>query len=411
MLTVNNITKKYELKTVLSHVSFTVQKGERAALFGPNGCGKTTLIKIISGEERADQGTVQFTPPGIKWFYLPQLKKFPVGKTLEQYLVPGNVEQLHAEKELAVIAQALSLHPENDALQQTFDQLLALLGEPDQDPAVVADVLWQVGLAGMAYDTPVTHLSGGQQTRLMLAKMVLSKPEFLILDEPTNDLDEMMLGWLEDWLRAFPGGILFVSHDRVFLNRIATRFIELDRRTHQASLFEGNYDDWLQRRAAAEGAAIGAWNRQRSEIRQLKNAVEHTRQIARFRKGGKADSGDKFAKGYFANRSRGTIRRAKQLEERLETLKTEKKLDKPGQFWRIKMAFDQMTETGDQVLILDQLSVGYAEAALIRGIDLRLTRGKICALSGKNGSGKTTLIKTIMGGLPPLAGEVGLAQT
>ena len=410
MLTVNNITKNFGLKKILNAVSFTVNGGDRTMILGANGSGKSTLLKIVAGEEKPDTGTVRFNPTDLKWFYIPQVRSFDESQTIGSIIQPHYFHEIEPELRLEQVSRLLSQDPQNPELIEEFDALLAAMQIHAPDDSAVADALQKLGLAGFSLDTPANQLSGGQKTRLYLAKAVLSGASLLLLDEPTNDLDEEMLEWLEDWFLQFSGGILYVSHDRAFLNRTANHVLELDRDTHSLKAYEGNYDSWTASKAAEQQSELAAWTRQQHSIRQLKDAVSQLESNARFKKGGKGDSGDKFARGFFANRTKGTMKRAVQLEDKLDKLETADKLEKPGQHWKLKMEFSDTPETGEQVLVLDDLTVGYPGNILIDSIDLRLTRGNICVLTGKNGSGKSSLLKTITGAIQPISGRVKLGS-
>ncbi len=406
MLKINNIHKKYGTRQVLSQINLSLTGGERAAILGPNGSGKTTLMRIIAGQEKPDQGSVQFTPSTLKWHAMPQDRRFPEGTRLRDVLQQEERDPAELEATLEILSRRLSVAPQDEALQEAFDRTLSALTSHERDQDAVLKILPVFALEAFTLDTPVAILSGGQRARLCLAAAVLSGAQLLLLDEPTNDLDEPMLEWLENWFLTFTGAILFVSHDRAFLNRTATEILELDPHTHTLTLYPGNYDDWLERKNAERGAALAAWTRQQSEIGALRDAVQQLRANAKFRRGGKADSGDKFMTGFFANRSKGTVKRATKIEERLDKIRTDEKLEKPGRHWKMKMDFLPVNETGMRVLELRDLTVGYDDAALISDIDLSLWKGQKCVLAGPNGSGKTTLIRTIMGELPPLAGAV-----
>lgn len=405
MLFVNGISKSFELKTVLKNVSFSVLAGERAALMGPNGSGKSTLIRILQEEEKADSGTFQFTPLSLNLFFLPQEKKFSPDATIGSVLDLDESFAAESADQLEALSKKLTLNPDDPELIHAFDQTLKRVNRQTADPEHVAAILRETGLDRFSFDSPVRHLSGGQRTRLLLAKMMLQKPDFLILDEPTNDLDEPMLVWLESYLTGFKGGILYVSHDRMFLNHTATKILEIDRNSHELKAYYGDYEAYLLAKEGENQAALRAWNRQRHMIRELRKAIARTRGNADFHRGGKADTADKFANSFFADRSRNTMRRAVQLENRLETLLSEKG-DKPGRFWKMKMEFPFIQESGEQVVIVEDAAIGYPGCRLLENVDLRLTRGHICVLTGANGSGKTTLLRTLMGEISPLSGTV-----
>lgn len=412
MLQVSSLAKRYGANAILDDVSFTVNPGERLGLIGPNGCGKTTLLRLIAGCEPPDAGSVQAGPAGTRLGYLEQGLSFAPGETVGHALGVDVDGLAAAEERLAGLAARLATAAgsERHQLEEAYARALAGLEAlaRAQTPAHEAQaVLGGLGLATVPLDTPVATLSGGQKTRLGLARLLLARPHVLLLDEPTNHLDIDALEWLEGWLLGYRGAALIVSHDRAFLDRTVTGILELDPRTHAVRAYPGNYSAYVEAKQAELDEQWRAYADQNEEIAQLRQAARHLRGLARPRRGGKADGGDKFAKGFFANRSRYTVRRAKQIEARVERLLTEERVEKPKPTWQMKLEFAG-DRSGRDVLALEGLAVGYGGRPLIRGIQQQLRLGERVALVGANGSGKTTLLRTIAGALPPIAGRVRL---
>jgi ATP-binding cassette, subfamily F, member 3 len=404
MLAVSNLSKSYGLKSVLQNVSFTIKIQERLGLVGPNGCGKTTLIHLITGIEKQDAGSIHLTPSDTRIGYLAQGFTFDAGETIASFLdkYRGNLDTL--SEKLGNLADGLVKDSNHLETQQEYDEILARITILSQTPDPTGEMLAAFGLDKFPLDTPASYLSGGQKTRLALAGILISYPQLLLLDEPTNHLDIEMLEWLENWLVSYPFSALIVSHDRAFLDNTVTGILELDPATQKTREYVGNYSDYQDQKQAEHQRNWQEYTDQQGEISRLSEAAAHMRGIAQFRKGGKADSGDKFARGFFANRSLGTVGRAKNLEQRLNHLLTDDHIEKPRKPWQMRIEFNNIPSSGRDVLVMEHLAIGYNGIPLLQNIDLTLRYNQRAALIGQNGAGKTTLLRTILGLLPPIEG-------
>jgi ATP-binding cassette subfamily F protein 3 len=410
MLTAHHLSKTYGIQPILKDISFSISAGERIGLVGPNGCGKTTLMRILIGDETPDEGTVAHTRPGLRIGYLAQGMDFDPDQTLRAALEVASVSQTQLEEDIASLASALAKDPESQTLQEKYDRALTQLTTYNIQPE---SILGPLGLGDFDLNTPISHLSGGQKTRLMLARILLEKPHLLLLDEPTNHLDIAMLEWLEDWLNHFNGAVLIVSHDRAFLDNTVTSILELDPATQSVKSYPGNYSEYAEQKIVEIEKQQQAYVDQQQQIAQLQAAAAHIRGLTKMKKGGKADSGDKFAKGFFGNRATKNVAgRAKHVEARIEKILTEEPVEKPGASWQMKLHFGEEVTLSKDVMTTENLSVGYpGHDPLLENLNLYIRAGQRIALTGENGSGKTTLLRTIAGQLAPLAGTVRLGQT
>ena len=262
MSLVINLAKSFADQLIFHNVSFVVSPGERMGLIGPNGSGKTTLLRIIADEDQPDHGSV-FIDPHTRVGYLRQGLEYPIGCTLADVLHDLRGDAAAAVERLAMASSFDPLRlPE---YQAALDRLEALGGYPDQ--SLLDNVLQNLGLDQVPLGQEVSTLSGGQKTRLGLAKVLLGAPNLLLLDEPTNHLDLPMLNWLEKWLSGFKGAVLLVSHDRVFLDRSINRVVYLDPQTRTVRSYAGNYTRYLEDSLAEHERQWESYKQQEAEIR------------------------------------------------------------------------------------------------------------------------------------------------
>ncbi len=389
LLVVNNVSKSFADQVILKDISFVISPGERVGLIGANGSGKTTLLRLIADEEHSDRGSV-FIDPHTRVGYLRQGLEYPIGCTLDDVLRDPRLDTIEIEH----LAMASAFDPARwPEYQAALDRLEAQGGYPDQ--SLRDNVLQNLGLDRVPLSLPVAVLSGGQKTRLGLARVLLNAPNLLLLDEPTNHFDLPMLAWLENWLSRFKGAVLLVSHDRVFLDRAVNRVLYLDGQTRTLRGYAGNYTAYLEQRLAEHERQRETHQQQEIEIRRMKADIAQTLEHARV--------------DVHGTTAKGVAKKAKSREKKLDRfLEADDRVEKPKQGWQMKVDFGDLPESGKDVLRLEKVSVGYGERVLLHEVSLSIRHGERIALIGENGTGKSTLIKTIVGHVPPLAGEVRL---
>lgn len=417
MLTVHHLSKSYEIQPLFEDVSFSLNAGEKVGLIGPNGCGKTTLLRILVGEEQADEGVVSRSSQ-LRIGYLPQGYTPDQASTVGNFLnrIGGDVDQL--ENELSETASALAIHPEDEQLQAKFDHVVRQI--ESIETGQVAEILAGLGLAEIPASFPVNLLSGGQQTRLSLALVLLNHPQLLLLDEPTNHLDIEMLEWLERWLTASPCGALIISHDRTFLDHCVTRVLEMDTLSRSVREYSGNYSSYFEQKQVEIEKQWMAYNDQEGEVKRMKQDIKRTKDQAytaekrasSIRIGG----GDYKIKGYKSYKqgiAKGTAKKAKAREKKLERyLDSDERVAKPQKSWVMKLEFGATPSLGRSVIQMKDLSVGYSlDQPLLRNLNLEVRSGQKVVLTGPNGSGKTTLLRSIAGKLSTLSGEIRLGTS
>jgi ATP-binding cassette subfamily F protein 3 len=408
MLQVRHITHWFGDLKVLDQISFNLNRGQRAGLIGPNGSGKSTLLKIITGELAPDQGHVQLSPAALRLGYLPQALDFPPEATVGDVLAAAQGERVSVETRLAEAAERVAAagNGELAAALADYERALAQF-EALGGGALYAEadaVLAGLGLADVGQQRPVTALSGGQKTRLGLARLLLSQPDLLLLDEPTNHLDLRALAWLEEFLAGYPSAVLLVSHDRAFLDRTVTTILALDDASHTLREYPGNYSDYALAMDRSLEKQWAAYHEQQERVARLSSSIR--------RLSGKAQNIENETIHFYWRRiAKDLARRAVVQKRRLERmLESEELVEKPGLTWKMKLDFADMARSGQDVLNIDGLTVGYGERAVLHDVDLHLSFGERAALIGPNGAGKTTLLRCITGALTPWAGQVRLGR-
>jgi ATP-binding cassette, subfamily F, member 3 len=417
MLTVSRLSKSFHNQVLFENVSFSLNPGDRVGLVGPNGCGKTTLLRILTGAEPADAGYAA-RAPNLRLGYLPQGFEIDPSLIVAQVLGQASGSIAALEEDLAQAAADLVENPADALLQDRYDDLLRRIEASAEGQ--LGDILAVLGLDQVDPALPVGRLSGGQKTRLALALTLLEDPQLLLLDEPTNYLDIPMLEWLEAWLAEFPGAALIVSHDRTFLDRSVTSILELDPQQQQVRFYGGSYSQYRAQRQAEIEKQWSAFEDQQLEIQRMqadiarvKSQAAYTERQTRSARIGGHEMRGKGVKDHLRGRAVKVARKAKAREKRLERyIDSDERVEKPQEARAIHVAFAPPSRSGRAVLALDDLSVGYQpEAPLLQGVQLYVTAGQRIAITGANGSGKTTLLRTIAGELQPLAGAVHLAAS
>ncbi|MDY5788194.1 ABC-F family ATP-binding cassette domain-containing protein [Veillonella caviae] len=373
--------KSFGVHQVFSNVSFEIKEGDRIALVGPNGAGKSTLLKCILGYEELDEGQV-VTSPVASIGYLQQ--DVNLGDDSLAVEIEKAWADVHAlEDKLAELTTYLENHEASEGDLQRLDYLqnrLEWLGGYDYEQKTKR-IVYGLGFTDEDLNKPASDFSGGQKTRINLAKALVRSPDFLFLDEPTNHLDMDMLEWLEGYLSSYPGGILIVSHDRYFLDRIVTGVVELDH--HKAITYKGNYSRYIAQRDERLKSELAAYEKQQEYIKKTEEYI------------------DKYRAGIKSKMARG---RQSQLN-RLERLEAPEIRD------TLQFSFPPAAMSADKVLVLDHVSIGYSsDRPIIDDVSTVVRRGESVALIGANGAGKSTLVKTIVGELFPVDGYIDIGN-
>ena len=372
-ISVKNLNKFFVIgENLLQDLSFEIEEGERVAILGRNGCGKTTLFKIITGEMDYDGGEV-YVNPNKKLGMISQIPHFPLGYTVEDVLRSAFREILAAKKKM----EALESQMEQGATQEqlkTYDSLVARFqagGGYDMD-VEVDKICNGLGITPAQRPQLFDSLSGGEKTRINLARLLLEKTDILLLDEPTNHLDLNSVEWLENYIKTFKGTVLAISHDRYFIDRIAQRVIEITE--GHAEFYTGNYSFYMEEKQARFDLQLKQYEQEQAKLKQLGYTLERM-------------------KGWGIN-NRTLYRRAMSIQHRMERIR---KTERPKTEKTMKATFGEKDFSGDVVFKLKNLSKSFGDRVLFSDVNLSVEGGERIALLGDNGTGKSTFIKCLLG--------------
>ncbi|HIT56890.1 MAG TPA: ABC-F family ATP-binding cassette domain-containing protein [Candidatus Galloscillospira stercoripullorum] len=387
-ISLSNVVKEFEVgKKILDGLSFQVYQGERVGLLGKNGAGKTTVFKLLTGELECDEGEV-VTAPGKTLGLISQIPVYPPEYTVEDVLLTAFAPLRAMEEEMAALTERMG-QGDDEALLRRYGELSAAY-----EAKGGYETGTELGKVCNGLDIPAamraqlfSALSGGEKTRVNLARLILEDTDILLLDEPTNHLDLHATEWLEEYLSRYKGTVLAISHDRWFLDKVVGRIIEL--LDGKAEFYAGNYSFYVEEKERRYQEKLRRYEKERSKIDQLQKAAEQLRVWA-----------------YSGNDK--TFKRAASMEKRIERLRT---TDRPEKERRLDVRFGERDFRGDEVLLLKGVGKAFGERRLFAGVDALVEGGERIALLGDNGTGKSTLVKIIMGEEEPTEGKLRLGPT
>jgi ATPase subunit of ABC transporter with duplicated ATPase domains len=386
MVSFTKISKQYGKQILFVDASFQLNPGEKVGLVGPNGSGKTTLFRMIVGEEAPDEGDVS-VPKKLSIGYFKQDVEEMSGRSVldETIAGSGRAGQLHHELEELNHAMA-----DPDRASE-MEKILDRFGEVQEAyehlggyalEAQAREVLHGLGFEDERIDGDVGHLSGGWKMRVAMARVLLMKPDVLLMDEPTNHLDIESIIWLEEFLKSLPGSLLMTSHDREFMNRIVSRIAEID--GGEITAYSGNYDFYERERAIREANREAAYARQQAMLAKEQRFIE------------------RFA---------AHAAKAAQVQSRVKALEKIEKIELPKKRRVVKFEFRQPPRSGEQVATLEGVTKRYGRRTVHDHVNLSIRRGERWCVMGKNGAGKSTLLKMVAGALAPDEGDVKLGAS
>jgi ATPase subunit of ABC transporter with duplicated ATPase domains len=386
MISLNRVSKQYGKQLIFVDASFQLNPGERAGLVGPNGAGKTTLFRMIVGEESPDDGDVSVPKKTTIGYFRQDIEEMSGRSVLDEAIAgSGRLGDLHHE--LEALQNAMSDPERGDEMDKILDRFghvqeeYAHLGGYELE-ARAREALLGLGFEDDRIDGDVGALSGGWKMRVAMAKVLLGRPDVLLMDEPTNHLDIESIIWLEAFLKSYPGSLLMTSHDRDFMNRVVTKIVEID--DGELVTYSGDYDFYERERAIRET------NREAAYARQQAMLAKEQRFIDRFT---------------------AHAAKAAQVQSRVKQLDKIEKLEPPKKRKVMKFDFRTPPRSGDDVAMLNGISKTYGKRTVYDGFDFMVRRGERWCVMGKNGAGKSTLLKMVAGQLEPDGGSVRLGAS
>lgn len=377
ILACRQLQKAYGIDVILEKITFHIEEREKAAIVGVNGAGKTTLFKVLTGEISADGGEF-YLKKDASLGYLAQNIQIESNRTIYEEMLSVFEKIIQTEANLRELENEMG-GLSGQALADKMEEYAALQHYFEQNDGYsyqsrLKGVLKGLGFADNDFNRPMNQLSGGQKTRVHLAKLLLSKPDVLLLDEPTNHLDIASIEWLEDFLRTYPGSVLIISHDRYFLDRIVTKVIEIENK--KSTIYNGNYSFYWQQKEINREIQQKAYDVQQKEIKHQEDVIRTLRSF---------------------NREK-SIKRAESREKMLDKMELVDKPFEENEGMRILLKPD--TTSGNDVLFIEHLTKSFDHEYLFQDISMDIKRGERVALIGDNGAGKTTILKIINGLLP-----------
>jgi ATPase subunit of ABC transporter with duplicated ATPase domains len=386
MISFSRINKQYGRQILFVDASFQLNPGEKVGLVGPNGAGKTTLFRMIVGEESPDEGDVS-VPKQLSIGYFRQDVEEMSGRSVLDEAIAGSGRAGDLHHELEALHHAMG-DPEQ---AHKMDKILARFGEVQEEydhlggyalESQARAVLLGLGFDDDRIDGDVGELSGGWKMRVAMARVLLGRPDVLLMDEPTNHLDIESIVWLEDFIKSLPGALLMTSHDREFMNRVVTKIAEID--GGEITVYSGNYDFYERERQIRETNREAAYARQQAMLAKEQRFIE------------------RFA---------AHAAKAAQVQSRVKALDKIEKIELPKKRRVVKFDFRQPPRSGDQVVALENVRKAYGRRVVYDGLNLNIRRGERWCVMGKNGAGKSTLLKMVAGAVTPDSGVVRLGAS